>query len=160
MLYGYVINRINLRTSKYASPSNRADLSCQHIKSLCKRHLIFFCTDHLTFVNHVHQFDICHYVSDRAKGIKIEHRSGQPFDDAMILFDGGVERFYLTNHDRTPLPALISSVAALLAPYLSIVTFSRISCMALSKKRMAAAALSRLSLNRKSIVYPCLSTTR
>ena len=54
-----------------------------------------------------------------------------------------------------------SVVRALLAPLLSIVTFSgtSLACIALSKKRMAA-ALSRLAVSRKSTVLPCLSTAR
>ena len=49
--------------------------------------------------------------------------------------------------------ALISSMAALLAPLLSMVTFSGtpLVCMALSKKRRAA-TLSRLAVSRKSTV--------
>ena len=60
----------------------------------------------------------------------------------------------------SPLP-LISSMAALLAPLLSTVTFSGtpLAFMALSKKRRAA-ALSRLAVNRKSTVLPALSTAR
>src|ERR1700712_355964 len=51
------------------------------------------------------------------------------------------------------------SSAAWLAPLLSIVTFlGTVLCrMAFSKKRLAAAA-SRLAVNRKSTVWPCLST--
>ena len=56
---------------------------------------------------------------------------------------------------------LISSIAALLTPLLSIVIFSGtlLACMALSNKRMAA-ALSRLAASRKSTVLPSLSTAR
>src|SRR5450830_1894562 len=57
--------------------------------------------------------------------------------------------------------ALIASMAALLAPLLSMVTFAGtpLGCMALAKKRMAA-ALSRLAVRRKSTVLPSLSTAR
>jgi hypothetical protein len=54
---------------------------------------------------------------------------------------------------------MIESMAALLAPLLSIVTFSGTSLarMAFLKNRMAA-ALSRLAVSRKSTVLPALST--
>ena len=58
-------------------------------------------------------------------------------------------------------PTLMTSIAALLAPLLSIVTFSGtpLAFMALSKNRRAA-ALSRLAVSRKSTVLPSLSTAR
>jgi hypothetical protein len=43
-----------------------ADLSCQRIKLLCKKHLIFFCNDQLIFA-----------YSGRAKEFKVEHRNFQ-----------------------------------------------------------------------------------
>src|SRR5471032_3429991 len=61
----------------------------------------------------------------------------------------------------TSRPALTASMAALLAPLLSMATLSGtpFSRMALSKKRFAA-AMSRLAVRRKSMVFPCLSTAR
>lgn len=61
----------------------------------------------------------------------------------------------------TSRPALIASMAALLAPLLSIATLSGspFAPIALSKKRFAA-AMSRLAVSRKSTVFPYLSTER
>ena len=70
---------------------------------------------------------------------------------------------YLTWRTKigTSRPALIASIAALLAPLLSIATLpgSPFAPMALSKKRFAA-AMSRFAVSRKSTVLPCLSTAR
>jgi len=74
------------------------DLSCRGIKLLCKRHLIFFC--HLTFANHVHQFDTGQHISGRAIGFKIEHWFGHVLDGTMILLDNIVE-IRLSPNDRS-----------------------------------------------------------
>ena len=57
--------------------------------------------------------------------------------------------------------ALMPSIAALLVPLLSIVTFSGtpLAYMAFSKNRRAA-ALSHRAVSRKSTVFPSLSTAR
>ena len=59
----------------------------------CGMSVIFFCNDHFTFVYHVHQFDIRQHIAGRAKGFKVEHRSGHAFDGTMILLDDVVEIF-------------------------------------------------------------------
>jgi hypothetical protein len=43
--------------------------------------------NHLTFLNHVHELDALQGDAGRAKGVEAQHRSGEPFDSAMILLD-------------------------------------------------------------------------
>ena len=90
-----------------AGSSIWTDLSCQRIKLLCKRHLIFCC--HLAFAKHVHQFDTGQHISSRAKGFIVEHRLGNVLDGTMILLDDIVEILDLTNLDRC-VPVIIDPI--------------------------------------------------
>ena len=114
-----------------ASFSNRADFSCQRIKLVSKRQLDTGFQQKLTLADHVHEFDVDQYIFGGPKSLEVQH-----FAFVIDLIH-----------------------AALLAPLLSMVTFSGIplAFMDFSKNRRAA-ALSRLAVSRKSTVLPSLST--
>jgi hypothetical protein len=93
-----------------------------------------------------------------AERFEVEYRSGYALNGVLILLDNIVEVFGLEHQNR---PALISSIAALLAPLLSIATLSGppFVPLALSRKRFAA-AMSRFAVSMKSTVLPRLSVAR
>jgi hypothetical protein len=97
------------------------------------------------------------------ESLESKHRADPLFNPAMVLFDDIVQVFL--NRIRTrrgTVPVDLSSAIALCdAAYASSVTTCSVPLfsIALRKKRFAAAT-SRRSLNRKSMVQPRLSTAR
>ncbi len=95
------------------------------------------------------------------KILEAQHRSGDAFDGPMVLLDHVTQVLDLTDRDGR-LPLGVSRVQrSRLEPFLSMVIVSGTPFLAVdfSNKRRAA-NLSRLALNRKSIVLPALSTPR
>ena len=77
----------------------------------------------------------------------------------MILFDDVLEVFDLTDLDAPSVFALWLSIAAVLAPLLSIVIFFGVSFHLIALRKNRSAALrSRMAVSRKSTVVPALST--
>ena len=85
-------------------PKTGADLSYQYIELVSERHLVAAFHHKPTLTNHVHEFDASQDAWGCLKGLEVEHRLGDALGIALL--------------------ALISSIAALLAPLLSRVTFS------------------------------------
>jgi hypothetical protein len=50
-------------TSVYAAPRTWANLSCQRIELIGKRHLVAILDHELAFANHVHEFDASQDIS-------------------------------------------------------------------------------------------------
>ena len=80
-------------------PLRRADLSCQHIKLVGKRHAIAARHVEPAFANHVHKLDAGQNRLRRAKRFEAEHRLGDAFDGTMILLHDIVELFDLPDLD-------------------------------------------------------------
>jgi hypothetical protein len=137
------------------------DLFCQRIKLVGKRHAFVARHQELAFANHVQEFNASQESLRRSERFEAGHRPSKAFDSTMILLYDIVEVFDLPDLDGVSRSVFNWSRAALLAPLLSIVTVPGTSLyrIALSKKRLAAEA-SRLAVNRKSMVLPCLSTVR
>jgi hypothetical protein len=111
-------------------------LSCQGIKLVGKRHPGIPFHHHLTFANHVHQLDANQDIFGRLERRESEHRFSDTFDGPMILLNDVTEVFdltnarrpggrmtveyALTNENRISLSLMICSIAALLAPLLSM----------------------------------------
>jgi hypothetical protein len=133
-------------------------LYSQRIELFGKRHGVAAFKIGLASADHVQEFNAGQDVPGGLKGLKSEHRFGDALDRTMVLLHNiicGSSDLTCRTTTEIPSSSLICSMSALLAPLLSIVTFSvtELSRMAWSKKRIAA-ALSRLAVSRKSTFCP------
>jgi hypothetical protein len=94
----------------------------------------------LAFPDHVHEFDAGKCRRGRTKGLEPQHRPYQPLDGSMILFDDVVEVFDLADLDACLSFGMWLSIAAVLAPLLSIVIFSGVPFLLIALRKNLSAA--------------------
>ena len=68
-------------------------------KTAQRRHLLAACHHHLTFADHVHEFNASKNIFGCFKRLGSQRGFGDSFDGTMILFDDIVEAFDLSHHD-------------------------------------------------------------
>jgi hypothetical protein len=115
----------------------------------------------LPFLDHVHHLDVTQNDGRAVEILKPEHRPGPAFDGPMVLLHDVVQVLDLTNLDGHLALGIHrvkrGQIGAALVDGHRLGRAILNDC--LSKKRCAA-ALSRLARNRKSMVFPALSTAR
>jgi hypothetical protein len=109
----------------------------------------------------VHDLDAAQNDTRTIKVFEPQHRSGSAFDRPMILLDYVVQILDLPNLDG----CLALSIYRMERSQIGTAPIDghRLGCAVLSDgfiEERRAAALSRLALNRKSMVLPALSTAR
>ena len=77
----------------------------------------------LAYLKHVHELDADQCTLGLPKGLEPQHRTGDPFDAAVILFHHIGEILDLTDFDRRPCASLYPLRATALASLPSIVIF-------------------------------------
>jgi hypothetical protein len=103
----------------------------------------------------VHDLDPGECHGGGPEGFEPKHRSRLSLDGPVILLNDVVEVFDLAHLDAG------LGLGAVLAPLLSIVTFSGVPLLPMALRRKRSGTLqSRLAVSRKSTVAPALSTAR
>lgn len=73
------------------SQRGRYGLECQTVELLCSGHGLLARAVQLPLADHVHDFDTRQQDSRASKCFETEHRSGDPFDRPVILFNNIVQ---------------------------------------------------------------------
>ena len=87
----------------------RGVLGSQRIKFSCIRQFFTAISDHLAFLDHMHQFDATQSTSGWSEGFEAGHGANDSFNCPVILLDEIVQVFDMTNLDgltRFPLKHL------------------------------------------------------
>jgi hypothetical protein len=140
--------------------SNWTHHSCQRRKLAAERHGLRAFDCELALADHVYQSDAASTEpadrNDSKLSIGLVIRLMARWSCSTMLLR------YLTwrTKIRTSRPALIASMAAVLAPLLSIATLSGSPFPLALSKKCSVAAMSRFAVSRKSTVLPRLSTAR
>lgn len=115
----------------------------------------------LSLADDMHEFNARNCTAGRPQGLEPQYRPRQPFHGPMVLLHEIIEILALADGDPGVVGPIVPLNRGVLLPLWSMVIFSGSPWVRIAlRKKAAAAARSRVGLNKKSTVWPSVSTAR